>query len=202
MGRKLEFDPDEKLKAAMRLFWAKGYAGTSLQDLVEQLEINRFSLYNTFGDKRQLFVTALERYSDQIIGRLIEPLLEPNAGLDALDRYLEQLQRGLNSSAGDFGCLVQTIGLEAANGHAELKELAVQRLQQLGELLRQTLLRAREQGLLAEHIDPTAAADMLLAQVQGAIFLRRATGNSDQSDRSLGMLRQQLRTWRTDIDQV
>ena len=51
MARSCNFDRQEKLIQAMELFWQKGFAETSIADLVEHLGINRFSLYNSFGDK-------------------------------------------------------------------------------------------------------------------------------------------------------
>ena len=46
----------------MLLFWTQGYAGTSIQDLVEGTELLRGSLYHTFGDKRSLYIQTLRRY--------------------------------------------------------------------------------------------------------------------------------------------
>src|ERR1700721_4762124 len=63
MGRPREFDTDAALEKAMRLFWAKGYEGTSVADLTKALGISRPSLYAAFGDKQSLFRAALERYA-------------------------------------------------------------------------------------------------------------------------------------------
>lgn len=62
MARPREFDRDEALEKAMRLFWAQGYAATSTEELVSAMGIGRQSLYDTFGDKRQLYLEALRRY--------------------------------------------------------------------------------------------------------------------------------------------
>ncbi|OUS31149.1 TetR family transcriptional regulator, partial ['Osedax' symbiont bacterium Rs2_46_30_T18] len=64
MARKKNFDPEAILLLAVELFWQKGYANTSLNDLVEHLGINRFSLYSTFGDKKNLYHQALNYYID------------------------------------------------------------------------------------------------------------------------------------------
>jgi AcrR family transcriptional regulator len=66
MGRPREFDVDAALDRATELFWQRGYEGTSVQDLVDTLGINRASLYATFGDKAQLFDSVLERYQDWV----------------------------------------------------------------------------------------------------------------------------------------
>ena len=74
IGRPREFDPETAIVQAMRLFWRKGYEGTSLSDLTEELGITRPSLYAAFGNKEALFLKALDRY-DQETSRFIEPAL-------------------------------------------------------------------------------------------------------------------------------
>jgi TetR/AcrR family transcriptional repressor of nem operon len=59
------FDPDAALARARDVFWAKGYAGTSAQDLVDAMGINRGSLYGTFGSKRLLYERALDLYLER-----------------------------------------------------------------------------------------------------------------------------------------
>ena len=65
MPRVKLFDQNEVLTKAMNLFWKQGYAATSVQDLVQHLGINRASLYDTFGDKDQLFKKSFELYRKQ-----------------------------------------------------------------------------------------------------------------------------------------
>jgi AcrR family transcriptional regulator len=63
-GRKREFDADIALDAAMHTFWKKGYVGTSLSDLIENMGINKPSLYRAFGNKESLFIKATQHYLD------------------------------------------------------------------------------------------------------------------------------------------
>ena len=86
MARPKEFDIDQVLDRATELFWTKGYEETSMRDLEEGLGVGRQSLYSTFGDKRDLFLAALDRYSSLQQER-IEPLLAPDAGLAAIRAY-------------------------------------------------------------------------------------------------------------------
>ena len=62
MARPREFDEDAVLDAAVQCFWSGGYEATSVKDLVEKTGITAASLYNAYGDKRELFRTALDRY--------------------------------------------------------------------------------------------------------------------------------------------
>ncbi|MEA2965178.1 MAG: TetR/AcrR family transcriptional regulator, transcriptional repressor for nem operon, partial [Alphaproteobacteria bacterium] len=59
MARPREFDRDEALERAMSVFWSKGFAATSTSDLVEAMQIGRQSMYDSFGDKRALYLEAL-----------------------------------------------------------------------------------------------------------------------------------------------
>jgi len=74
LARTPEFDQEQVLDAALHAFWRKGYEATTLSDLLEATGLARQSLYNTFGDKRALFLASLRRYADVGIGRLSEAL--------------------------------------------------------------------------------------------------------------------------------
>ena len=75
----------------MQVFWERGYEATSVQDLVQGMGINRFSLYSTFGSKHQLFVAALERYRDTIVADLVGELEQSAAGLAAIRQFFTRL---------------------------------------------------------------------------------------------------------------
>ena len=65
MARPREFEPAEAVEKAMQVFWQHGYEDASLPDLLNGMGLTRGSLYKAFGDKRQLFLRALERYLEQ-----------------------------------------------------------------------------------------------------------------------------------------
>ena len=76
-GRKRSFCKDEALDKAMRVFWENGYAGTSVAHLTSALGINKPSLYAAFGNKEQLFATAMEHYMDEYAAQLLDRLTNP-----------------------------------------------------------------------------------------------------------------------------
>src|SRR5580658_1011467 len=79
LGRPRDFDVEKALGRAMRVFWRKGYLGTSLSDLTDAMGINRPSLYAAFGNKESLFHKVLERYAEGPSVYLSEALRAPNA---------------------------------------------------------------------------------------------------------------------------
>ena len=84
MARPREFDRDAALKAAIDVFWSKGFAATSTEDLVQAMGIGRQSFYNAFGDKRRLYLEALEAYQRNATSCHIGRLTAPASPLDGL----------------------------------------------------------------------------------------------------------------------
>ena len=80
MPRPKSFDPDTVLTKAMGVFWEKGYDAASISDLTAAMGINRFSLYDTFGDKHALYLQALESYERTIV----DPILERIQSIESL----------------------------------------------------------------------------------------------------------------------
>ena len=99
MARQKEFDRDEVLHKAMEVFWMRGYEGTSIQDLVKYMGINRQSIYDTFGDKHTLFLQSLDRYRE-IQSRKVFDVLDdrPIAGIDDLHKLLTEERIARRSS--------------------------------------------------------------------------------------------------------
>ncbi|KHL24596.1 TetR family transcriptional regulator [Croceibacterium mercuriale] len=78
-GRPREFDTDEALAAALRVFWSKGYDAASLTDLTEAMGITRPSLYAAFGNKEALFKQALDLYESEKLAYVQRALEAPTA---------------------------------------------------------------------------------------------------------------------------
>src|SRR5215475_5610995 len=105
MARPREFDVDDALDRATQVFWTRGYEGTSVQDLVDALGVNRASLYATFGDKAQLFSAVLDRYGDQVNGAISEALTAPATGAEAVRAWFGAVIQKATHPAGPRGCL-------------------------------------------------------------------------------------------------
>src|SRR5262249_37070188 len=107
-----QFDRDEVVDRAMTTFWTRGYEATSIDDLVAATGIGRGSLYGTFGDKRQLFLIALDRYWDTINQDLTAQLSDPDPRR-ALERMFEALIRRLSDPKFPRGCLITNTSVDS-----------------------------------------------------------------------------------------
>ncbi|UUZ82043.1 TetR/AcrR family transcriptional regulator [Paenibacillus sp. P26] len=99
MGRNKEFDTTLVLHKAMEVFGEYGYDGTSLQELLAKLGIARQSLYDTYGTKRELFLSALKSYIKQKTDDVIALLEAPGSVKEAITRIF---QEGMKVLAGGF----------------------------------------------------------------------------------------------------
>ena len=114
-GRHRSFDTEEALEAAMLVFWRNGYPGSSLADLTEAMGINKPSLYAAFGNKEQLFMTALEQYVGRYSSQPFEKLHADDKPLDErLRGFLQTLSQMLGSPDLPSGCMLANSTSESA----------------------------------------------------------------------------------------
>ena len=90
MARPKEFDQEKALRKAIRLFSQQGFAATSTDDLMRVMGIGRQSMYDTFGDKRALFLKALKMYAAQSVHSINVELERPGSALAAVQNALVQ----------------------------------------------------------------------------------------------------------------
>ena len=195
MGRPINFDPQEKLHIAMKLFWEHGYVGTSMQQLVNALGINRFSLYNCYGDKDALYHLVLDHYSKTVIHRLIEPMLDPNAALPAVLQYLQRLQLAMEGHGGRLGCMVQNAGIERGLVDERVQERVDEWYAKLEALIYNALQCSQIEGRLRAGIDPDQASKYLVTVLQGIIAMRRSTSDQERYQVALGFLISEVADW-------
>lgn len=114
MGRPRGFDEAEVLGAAMLTFWERGYARTSIGDLVDATGVSRSSLYSVWGDKDGLFASALDRYEALVVSFVLGPVEAEDADLTSIEQVLRSLVAAAEQAPGAFGCLFSHTASERA----------------------------------------------------------------------------------------
>lgn len=112
-GRPRKFDLDRALGQAMKIFWQHGYGATSLEDLTAAIGITKPSLYAAFGDKEQLFLKALDRYSQLYGGQVLGAVAAESDIYLAMKAYLDAVAAILSGSDCPAGCLWVNSTLES-----------------------------------------------------------------------------------------
>ena len=167
MARIKEFNEEKALLKALELFWHKGYNGTSAQDLVTALGISRSSLYDTFGDKRSLFIKALKQYEHSATATMVQMANETTDALKTIKEIFHiLLQEGLQDSL-NKGCFVVNTAVELSSHDAEIKAIISENLRLSEEAFYIAIQKGKKNCQINPAIDARTMARFLLNNVMG-----------------------------------
>ncbi len=186
MARHKEFDRDLALDAAIGVFSQHGYEGSSTDALLTAMKISRQSMYDTFGDKRSLYLQALKRYNTDSVLRIIADTKHDQKPLEALESALIAFASRPVSEA-SRGCLGVSAICEFGRADADVSSLTDSAATTLGKAIGSLLDEARRTGQLAPEIDPEAATQFLGATLSGMKVSAR-NGASPETLRSIASL--------------
>jgi TetR/AcrR family transcriptional regulator, transcriptional repressor for nem operon len=176
MPRTKAFSPHDALSTAAELFWDLGYEKTSLDMLMSETGVARQSLYDTFGDKRSLYLKALVHYRDTSQAQLRRLFASGPPIRECFSRLL--LGIAAESKATHLrGCLLLSANLEREAGDKAVADLLKQNQAQVEGIFRDALQRAKDAGDLAVDRDPDALARFFLATIQGMRSTARVNSN-------------------------
>src|SRR5258707_12234741 len=180
MARPKEFDRDAAVERAMSVFWLKGYAATSTDDLLEAMKVGKQSMYDTFGDKRRLYVEALRRYQlESVAGHIkrLRSMASPLAGIEALVVGVISSDR----TTREKGCMGVGAICEFGNADTELAQLRVKSGGMLHKALVERMQDAQAAGQIGETVDIERATQF----VETTMFGLQVAARAGESTRSL-----------------
>jgi len=166
-GRPRKFDTETLLSQAVMVFWEKGFAGTSIEDLVEATGVGAQSLYHAFGDKRGLFIEVLKYYSNNVAQAVIDRLNEEGSPYENI-RSIFLKHQELAGSDDPFGCLiVNTSSHFRKNDDLEISAILESQSVKLSTALAKTILRGQTEKEIDQTIDPHVSARILVTIING-----------------------------------
>ena len=174
-GPDKQFDPEAALDKAMALFWAKGYAATGLSELLAAMGIGRKSLYDTFGNKRALYLKVLQRYSETVAGGLYRRLNDPDRpALENLRAVLRALADE-HAAAMSPGCLFGVSMAQFRTDDAEMAGVLRDHMARVERAYHKALSRAQAEGDLKPTTDVRNLARLFMSAHQGLSLIGRVT---------------------------
>jgi len=174
MGRTKQFDKQAALDDAMRVFWAKGFHGTSMQDLVDNLGVNRQSLYDTFGGKHELFEAALERYRSLQALPMRRALEQDGSVGEVLREFFQGLINALLDSDGK-GCFMVNSTTELASQDKAVFGTCSANARQLEAAFTGLMVRAQQSGEISAERSAVQLARFLVSTMNGLSVTAKAT---------------------------
>jgi TetR/AcrR family transcriptional repressor of nem operon len=172
MARSREFDADAALDGAIGVFREHGFEGASAEMLVKAMGIGRQSLYDTFGDKRQLYRSAVRRYGMGECSAHFEALRRGVRAIDGIDAMLRRVVK-----TADQPCLGVGSICEFGVSRPDLAEIHTPLAKSLRDAIAARVRDAQRDGDVASNLDPEAVSDFLIANIAGIRVAGRGGAN-------------------------
>lgn len=174
IGRPLEFDPEQVLDAAMQLFWHKGYEATSLQDLLQVMDLSKSSFYQAFGSKHALFQRCIKHYRDTMLTTMHELLIEAQSGRIFIENLLQSVEHEANNNSVRRGCLIMNSASEFAQRDPIIAQLVTDSVNAFVAALQAAIIQGQAQGEISTEKDPASLAHYLLSSLSGLHSMLKA----------------------------
>ena len=182
MGRPREFDEDEVLQAALRVFWEKGYESASLGDLLEAMGLTKSSLYKAFGSKEALFWRVVERYNRDFLGFRLDALAEPTPRRIA-ERLLYGMTELHSGERTPNGCLELNAALACSTVTEPIRQELVRNRERFRVQLRDRFEETVATAPLPPGMTSDDAASLVISLIQGLAVQAKAGFSREASRR-------------------
>jgi TetR/AcrR family transcriptional regulator, transcriptional repressor for nem operon len=173
MARPREFDEAVVLDAAIERFWLHGYEATSVRDLADEMNISGASLYNAFGDKRNLYEKALKRYLNETFRERIARIEAAQPPREAIIRFFDEI---VARSLGDRkrkGCMLVNSAIESAPHDAASADIIAVFLKEVEAFFLRSVTAGQKDGTVSRDHAAGDLAKSLLAALLGIRVLAR-----------------------------
>src|ERR1700688_4813291 len=174
-GRPRAYQPEIALGKALDLFRKGGFAATSLDDLSAATGMNRPSLYGAFGDKRELYIKAYQRYRADAAAAMIEIFRDQQPIRQRLQRiFAVALDIYLSGDAGPRGCFTVMTAASEAISDPDIRAMVLEGFSELDKAFAACFRLAKEKGELSASADPAVLAQLASATIHSIAVRARA----------------------------
>ena len=174
MPRKKQFGVDAVMQKAMVAFWDHGYRGTSLQDLVECMGINRASLYDTFGDKYALFIETLHNYNRSYVKPILAERVKTYSPRKAITGLFDEICGGIEKGEERNGCFIINTALELSPHDQKVSKIVNRTFSYIEKsFFRKLIERGQASGEISKSVIPSTTSRTLLNVLIGLRVLSR-----------------------------
>ena len=177
IGRPKEFEFDEALDAALEVFWSKGYESTSLQDLIESMDLSKSSFYQTFESKHKLLQRCIKRYQDVHMKRLSDSLEQSNSARSFIENAFNSLVEKTKEPCDRNGCLIVNCANEFAQKDSVIAKLIINATKMTTDIFLKAVKQAQKEGEIPIQKKPLPIARYLMSSMCGLQTMIKAGAN-------------------------
>ncbi len=167
MARNREFNTEEVIQKAVQLFWNNGFNGVSTQELINEFGLSKSSMYGAFGDKKQLFIIALQQYRREVSKPLIDLLdncIEVKKTItDILNSQVLQILSDTNTK----GCFIVNTSIELAPHDSDIAKIVKENRDEVESAFTRAIKKGKKNGEFSNNKNPEAISRFLLNAING-----------------------------------
>ena len=183
---------DRLIESARFLFWERGYAGTSMSELLAHAQVNSGSFYHFFDSKEALLRAVLEQYIELLRPMVVNPAFDSTPKpLDRIFAILAGYRERILMTHCTFGCPLGRLALEVDPENGPAHKLIAQNFQGWIDAVRECLVQMKP--VLPRATDIDAVATFVLVTMEGGVMLSRSYRSVDPYDRAVDQLREHFR---------
>lgn len=190
MPRPIQYNREDVLDKALLAFWRVGYAGCSIQVLVDATAMSRQGIYNTFGDKSAFFREVVEHYKSIVI-KQCQQLGVVGANQSSLRAFVKDSLMQQNS-VGPGACFFVITAFSQQVDDPEVKSAVEEGANIVRKAFTVVFSSEQSHGRLPQGLSPEAAADYLYCVMNGLSALIQTGGAEIQIDPNLNLAFQAL----------
>lgn len=179
MSRTTAFNHDLVLDRAMLAFWTYGYANTSIDDLVKKTKLLRGSIYNTFGDKRALYIQTLKRYGQKSLGQM-ENIMNSSESVTKKIRNLLMVIVDMTEAEKKRGSMICSCIEEVVPHDPEVADIVTEIVNEMKQVIETTLIHAKQAGELKSAANPKGLTRYIVSCIQGLCVTAKAGAPLDE----------------------
>ncbi|WP_299116929.1 TetR/AcrR family transcriptional regulator [uncultured Winogradskyella sp.] len=161
------FNKEIVLNQASHVFHTKGYNAASMQDLVDATGLNRSSIYNSFGNKHNLFLECLKVYQNKYQRSISNLLLKANCPLKAIESIFELYLEEIVKDNDNKGCLITNCKSEMANQDSTINNFLINNQESTLALFEDLVNQGQENSSINRNRTPKDYALYLFTAIQG-----------------------------------
>lgn len=166
-GRPREFDIDRALEAATQQFWSVGYEATSLQDLLKTMGLSKSSLYQTFGNKHELFVRCLDHYQASMVNKVSEKLANSSSVKQFMFNFLEEVIAEAEQGVNKKGCLLVNTANELSQRDDDIAQAVMDGTSNVAEVFKQAIELGKQQKEVRSELSTEDLINYLITSISG-----------------------------------
>lgn len=191
MPRNKEFDYTDKLEVVRNLFWEKGYHTTSMHDIVAVMKLNRSSIYDTYGNKHDLFLKCLSNYATFKENQYLKASLAKDKGIESLEYIIRDVVD--QTLADNKACLIVKTIFEVAPSDPEAKQFILKNAAVLQAILERSISQARSEGDIKSESSSSVIARYILSSFSSFWSHYILTQNKKEVTEMVDFLMEQIR---------